>query len=168
MLFSRLRDFFPARQQPFYVRAYFILLLLTGLLLYKDYGVSWDEPVDRTNGMVSAKYVAGLIAPDWTAAQAGFTSTPDIHGYLENDHGVLFEMPLALLDQSIGISDTRTYYLMRHFAVFLVFMVGTWAVYNIGRIRFRSWRFGLLLSTLLVLSPRFLPSLSTTVRILCS
>lgn len=160
MFFSRLRDFLgsvfsTSHSATFYVRGYFVLLLLLGLLLYKDYGVSWDEPVDRTNGMVSAKYVASLIAPEWTDAQAGFSSTPDIHGYRENDHGVMFEMPLAFLDQSIGISDSRTYYLLRHFMVFLVFLAGTWAVYNIGRIRFRSWKFGLLLSTLLVLSPRF-------------
>ncbi|MFC6222116.1 glycosyltransferase family 39 protein [Hymenobacter artigasi] len=155
MLPIPLRTFFAARQRSFYVRLYFGLLLLVGLFCYKDYGVSWDEPVDRTNGMVSAKYVGGLVAPEWTSNQAAFTDTPDIHGYRENDHGVLFEMPLAFVDQLIDIRDSRTYYLLRHFAVFLVFVVGVWALYNIGRVRFNSWRLGLLLSTLLVLSPRF-------------
>ena len=155
MLPLSLRTFFAARQRSFYVRIYFGLLLLVGLFCYKDYGVSWDEPVDRTNGMVSAKYVGGLVAPEWTSNQAAFTDTPDIHGYRENDHGVLFEMPLAFVDQLIGIRDSRTYYLLRHFAVFLVFAAGTWALYQIGRVRFNSWRLGLLLSTLLVLSPRF-------------
>ena len=149
------RTFFAARQRSFYVRIYFGLLLLLGLFCYKDYGVSWDEPVDRTNGMVSAKYVGGLVAPEWTSNQAAFADTPDIHGYRENDHGVLFEMPLAFVDQVIGISDSRTYYLFRHFAVFLVFVGGVWALYRIGRVRFNSWKLGLLLSTLLVLSPRF-------------
>ena len=155
MLSLPLRTFFVARQRSFYVRIYFGLLLLLGLGCYKDYGVSWDEPVDRINGMVSAKYVGGLLAPDWTSHQMGFAGTPDIHGYRENDHGVLFEMPLAFVDQFIGINDSRTYYLLRHFAVFLVFAAGTWALYQIGRVRFNSWRLGLLLSTLLVLSPRF-------------
>ena len=155
MFLSRLRAVLGGRSSTFYVRCYFGLLLLVGLCLYRDYGVSWDEPVDRTNGMVSAKYVAGLIAPEWAANRLGFGATPNIHGYPENDHGVLFEMPLALLDQSIGIEDSRTYYLLRHFAVFMASMLGIWALYNIGRIRFKSWRVGLFLSTLLVLSPRF-------------
>jgi hypothetical protein len=159
MFFSHLRGFpgslLVAKQPSFYIRGYFLLLLLIGLLLYKDYGVSWDEPIDRVNGMVSAKYVANLISPEWVANRAAFSGVPDIHGYRENDHGVMFEMPLSFLDQGIEISDSRTYYLLRHFIVFLIFMAGTWAVYNLGRIRFRSWKFGLLLSTLLVLSPRF-------------
>lgn len=155
MLLFRLRNAFHANQRAFFVRGYFALLLLTGLCLYKDYGVSWDEPVDRTNGMVSAKYVANLVAPHWASQRPGFADIQDIHGYVENDHGVFFEMPLALLDQGIGIVDSRTYYLFRHFMVFLVFVLGTWALYHVGRIRFQSWRLGLLLSTLLVLSPRF-------------
>ncbi|MBH8558788.1 ArnT family glycosyltransferase [Hymenobacter negativus] len=148
-----LRTFLTARGGSFYVRLYFGLLLVLGLCCYKDYGVSWDEPADRSNGMVSAKYVAGFVAPGWAGQH--FANTPDIHGYLDNDHGVFFEMPLAFIDQIIGIDDSRTYFLMRHFAVFAVFAAGTWALYRIGRIRFNSWWLGLALSTLLVLSPRF-------------
>ncbi len=155
MLFLPVRTFFAARRRSFYVRSYFGLLLLLGLGCYRDYGVPWDEPVDRTNGLVNAKYVGGLVAPEWTSRQLNFASTPDLHGYSENGHGPLFTMPLALVEQVIGIRDSRTVYLWRHFAVFLVFAAGTWALYHLGRVRFNSWRLGLLLSTLLVLSPRF-------------
>ncbi|MBF9223747.1 glycosyltransferase family 39 protein [Hymenobacter ruricola] len=156
MLFYRLRDAlraaFAADPRTFYVRGYFVLLLLLGLCFYKDYGVSWDEQADRTNGMVSARYAVGLVAPN----NNFFPNTPDIHGYVENDHGVFFEMPLALLDKVVfGIEDSRTYFLTRHFAVFVVFMMGVWALYKTARVRFRSTRVGLLASTLLVLSPRF-------------
>ena len=159
MLLSRLREFLrgyiSANPRSFYVRGYFVLLLGLGLGLYQDYGVSWDEPVDRMNGMVSAKYVTSLLAPDFVREHGLFGDTPDIHGYRENDHGVFFELPLALLDQGLQLEDSRTYFLLRHFAVFLVFTLGAWALYNLGRIRFRSWRWGLLVSALLVLSPRF-------------
>lgn len=159
MLLSRLREslrgYVSANPRGFYVRCYFVVLLLLGLSLYRDYGVSWDEPVDRMNGMVSAKYVTSLLAPDFVREHALFENVPDIHGYRENDHGVLFELPLALLDQVLQLEDSRTSYLLRHFAVFLVFTLGVWALYNVGRVRFRSWRWGLLVCTLLVLSPRF-------------
>lgn len=130
-----------------------MVLLLIGLALYKDFGVSWDEGSDHTIGLVSAKYVGSIFAPEWTSQLPGLAQVPDIHGYIENDHGVIYEMPLALLDQYLGL-DGRSYYLLRHFTTFLLFVGGVWALYNIGRIYFGSWQLGLVLSTLLLLSPR--------------
>lgn len=155
---QRLRHFlsaFSLRRRKPAARLYFGLLLLLGLLCFRDYGVSWDEEVLRTNGMVSAKYVAGLLAPEWTARQAKFANIRDIHGYRDNDHGVLFELPLVLAAKVLGVADSRTYYLLRHLAVFLVFMAGVWALYQLARVRLRSWRWGLGVGSLLVLSPRF-------------
>jgi hypothetical protein len=151
---SQLRAFLATRQSSVYVRLYFGLLLLVGLCCFQDFGVSWDEATDHNNGLVSLKYAAGLVAPNWVNNHVVFQYIPDIHGYLDNDHGVFFEMPLAWFDQVMGF-DSRNYFLVRHLSVFIVFMAGTWALYRIGRIRFGSWRLGLLLSTLLVLSPRF-------------
>ncbi|SFQ27442.1 hypothetical protein [Hymenobacter arizonensis] len=154
-LLDALRAFVAARSGAFYVRCYFAALLLLGLCLYRDYGLSWDEPVDRINGQVSAKYIMGLVAPGWSSTRPGYAITPDIHGFGDNDHGVLFELPLVLLNQISGIDDTRIYYLMRHLAVFLVCCVGTWALFKIGRVRFQKTSIGLAVSTLLLLSPRF-------------
>jgi hypothetical protein len=145
----------PATTPPkWYIRGYFIVLLLIGLFIYKDYGVSWDESIDRVNGMVNAKYVAELVAPEWAANQAIFTGVPEFFSHDEVDHGALFHLPLAFIEVFSGGIDSRTYYLIRHFCIFLSFVAGAWALYNIGRIRFRSWQLGLLASTLLVLSPR--------------
>ena len=152
-------DFLPTylrrRGRAFWVRGYFALLLLVGLAGFRDYGVAWDEEVLRTNGMVSAKYVAGRLAPAWTAHQPKFANIPDIHGYRDNDHGVLFELPLVAAAKALGVADSRAYYLLRHLAVFLVFAAGVGAVYGLARVRLRSWRGGLAVSTALVLSPRF-------------
>lgn len=137
------------------MRGFFALLLLTGLLCYKDYGVSWDEEVLRTNAMVSAKYIASLVAPEWTAHEPKFANIRDIRGNRDNDHGVLFELPVVVLAKALGVSDSRTYYLLRHLAVFLVFVGGVGALYKLGSRYLRSWRWGLLVSLLLVLSPRF-------------
>lgn len=152
---NSLTDYVLTRPRAFVVRGFFALLLLLGLLCYKDYGVSWDEEVLRTNAMVSAKYMAGLIAPEWTAHEPKFANIHDIHGNRDNDHGVLFELPVVVLAKAFGVSDSRSYYLLRHLAVFLVFMGGVWALYRLGSSYLRSWRWGLLVSLLLVLSPRF-------------
>ncbi|WP_210514287.1 ArnT family glycosyltransferase [Hymenobacter terricola] len=150
-----LGEFFSGRQRAFYVRGYFALLLLVGLLCFRDYGVSWDEEVLRSNAMVSAKYIAGMVAPAWTARQPKFATVHAIEGNRDNDHGVLFELPVVVLAKVLGVNDSRDYYLLRHLAVFLVFAGGVWALYRLGSRYLRSWRWGLLVSFGLVLSPRF-------------
>ena len=138
-----------------YTKGYFVLLLLLGLLLVRDYGVTWDEPVDRLNGMVNYKYIAGRVAPEWAREQMAFANTPDFATHAENDHGPIFHLPLAVFEQQAVGSNSRLYYLVRHYCIFLVAVLGMWAVYRLGRLRFGSWRWGLLASSLLLLSPRF-------------
>jgi len=130
--------------------------LLLGALLLPDYGTSWDEPADHLNGLVSLRYVADRLAPDWVARHADqFRNVPDLVGFHDNDHGVLFELPLAWLAVLHPGSDERSYYLLRHAAVFVVSVAGLWALYRLGRRRFADERLGLLAAGLLVLSPRF-------------
>jgi hypothetical protein len=138
-----------------YVRLYFGLVLLLGLVISKDYGVSWDEYVDRIQGMVTAKYIVSKVAPEWTERQLIFGNVPDFATYIENDHGALFQVPLAFMEVAHPSIDSRSYYLVRHYCIFLMFVLGLWSVYRIGLIRFGSWRVGLFASALLLLSPRF-------------
>ena len=154
-LLNNLSAYVRTRRRAFWVRSYFAALLLLGLLCFRDYGVSWDEETLRTNGMVSAKYVAGKLAPAWTARQPKFAHLPALAGHRDADHGVLFELPVLAAARLLGVADSRVYYLLRHFSVFLVFLVGTAALYGLGRYRLGSWRGGLLVSAALVLSPRF-------------
>ena len=134
---------------------FFGFLLLLGGFLFSDYGVSWDEQVDRTNGLVSLRYMAELVAPDRVAQHPRSQRVPRLQGYRDNDHGVLFELPLAFFDAVRAGRDPRPYYLLRHAAVFLVSLGGLWALFRLGTLRFRDERLGLLAAGLLVLSPRF-------------
>ncbi|MGI4873143.1 MAG: hypothetical protein ACRYFX_18440 [Janthinobacterium lividum] len=137
------------------VALFFGSWLVLGGLLFADYGVSWDEHTDRANGLVSLRYVASLVAPGWAARQPLLQAAPDIKDYLDNDHGVLLEVPLALFDVLRGdCSDPRPYYLLRHALVFLLSLGGGWALFRLGALRFRDERLGLLAAGLLLLSPR--------------
>jgi hypothetical protein len=145
----------PIRQVPRYVVGLFFgLLLLLGGLVFSDYGVSWDEQLDRTNGLVNLRYIGELIAPEWVAQHPRSQHVPRLQGYHDNDHGVLFELPLALFDALRSGRDPRPYYLLRHGAVFLVSLGGLWALFRLGTLRFHDERLGLLAAGLLVLSPR--------------
>ena len=123
--------------------------------MHRDYGVSWDEPTDHLNGMVNVKYIAGILAPEKIAQDPSARLIPNFQNYRDNDHGVLFEIPVTLLSYLFIHHDSRAYFFLRHFCIFLVFILGVWATYRIGTCWMRDWRWGMLAATLLVLSPRF-------------
>jgi hypothetical protein len=143
------------RVPPYVVKLFFGVLLGLGGLVFSDYGVSWDEESNRTNGMVNVRYIGELVAPNWMARQPRHANVPLLAGYSDNDHGVLFELPLAALDALRGDPDRRHYYLLRHAAIFLVSLGGLWGLFRLASLRFHDERLGLLAAGLLVLSPRF-------------
>ena len=51
------------KYQRLLVGGFFVGLLSLGLWLHRDYGISWDEPNNHLNGLVSVKYLAQLVAP---------------------------------------------------------------------------------------------------------
>ncbi|PJJ48420.1 hypothetical protein [Hymenobacter chitinivorans] len=136
------------------VLGFFALLTLLGILLHRDYGLSWDEQLDRLNGIISVKYVALRLAPDLARRQESFAAIPDMSQNEDVDHGVIFQMPLVVLEKLVGAEDPRDVYFLRHLVTFFTVMAGLYGFYVLAAGRFRSWRLGLLGAALLLLSPR--------------
>ncbi|WP_082318245.1 ArnT family glycosyltransferase [Hymenobacter sp. DG25A] len=136
-------------------RLFFAFILLLGLLLYRDYGLSWDEPIDHLNGQVNAKYIADLFFPEWARQEKTYGMIPPFEGFSEHDHGVLFALPVALLGRIFTHGNTREFYFLQHLLNYLTCTLGMWALYRIGLMRFHNWRWALLSCLLLLLSPRF-------------
>ncbi|MBW3130452.1 hypothetical protein [Hymenobacter profundi] len=122
--------------------------------MHRDYGVSWDEPTDHLNGLVNVKYIAMLLTPERVQQEPSAHLIPDFTDYRDNDHGVLFEVPVALLSYLFTHHNSPAYYFLRHLLIFSTFVAGVWAIYRIGKYWLRDWRWGLLAAALLVLSPR--------------
>ena len=134
------------------VRVFFLVLLLVGLVAFRDYGVPWDEPIQRRIGAVSLRYVIQTVAP-WVQIPETLP-TRELEAFNDRDYGVVFEMPAVGLELLLGLTETRDIYRMRHLLVFLVFFAGVFALYRVAVRRFGDWRIGLLAAAILVLSPR--------------
>ncbi|HEX8426206.1 hypothetical protein [Hymenobacter sp.] len=143
-----------SKASKYIVGVFFGLLLLLGISLHRDYGVSWDEPTDHQNGAVNGRYVAELLFPDLLRGHPTLATIPPLANYADNDHGVLFELPAAALGLLLTPGDSQGYYFLRHLLIFCTFVLGIWALYKLGSVYFNSWQLGLLVALLLVLSPR--------------
>jgi Dolichyl-phosphate-mannose-protein mannosyltransferase len=136
------------------VTAFFGFILAVGLLVFRDYGVSWDETVDQLNGAVNAKYIGELIAPEYTQNQESYGKIPPLATFTERDHGPAFEYPAIILTKLLGADDSRPVYFLRHLFVFLVYYLGLVGFYGLLRRRYHDWRLALLGVFVLWMTPR--------------
>jgi hypothetical protein len=128
------------RSEWFSVALFFAALLAVGLFVYDDYGLSWDEEMQRSYGQKVWRY----------AAEGDQALLEDYHRH----YGPCFQILLYAVERVLGLEDSRSIYLMRHLVSFLLFFAGAVFFYLLVRHLFRSWKLGLLGAGLLVLSPR--------------
>ena len=104
---------------------FFIGLLVIGLMLFPDYGVSLDEPAQRFIGIVNLNYLAGLFQIQSILGDPYFEnfSTQTLHQIKDRHYGVIFELPAAYLEYLFDLRDERSVYLYRHAFTFLFFLI---------------------------------------------
>jgi hypothetical protein len=124
----------------FLVPLFFAVLFVIGLAVHGDYGAYWDE---------SLAVQLGTDALDFA-----FEGDTSLLSSFDRYHGQIVEMVLVAAGRLLGRQDIRDQYLLRHLLLYLLFLAAVFSFYRICRVRFGSWRIGLLGSSFLVLSPR--------------
>jgi hypothetical protein len=122
---------------------FFCVLLALGFAVYKDYGVSTDEPVDYTRGKLNFQVFRGQ------SYQVYLDGCKDIE--ISCDYPPLFSMALYRFAPT---GDTQLIYQRRHLFGFLFYAFSVFIFYLIGQKIFKDWKMGLLGSLFLVISPR--------------
>jgi hypothetical protein len=120
------------------VVVFFAGLLALGLTVYKDFGVSWDEPVQIKLGLLNFRYI--------------LHQDPALLSYQDRYYGPVFE--LALLAGYRTGMDSRQVYLNRHLITFLCFFAGCLAFFWLAKRFTRNTWLALIGTAFLVLSPR--------------
>ena len=87
----------------------FATSLVLGCVVFGDYGIAWDEPLQRDIGQQSFNYL--------------FKGDKTLNKFKDRDYGVAVELPLLFLEQTYLSHDTRDIYRMRHLTVHLFFLL---------------------------------------------
>jgi hypothetical protein len=133
----------------------FIGLLILGLQIHRDYGVSFDEPAQRLIGVTNLNFVAHKFNISSIINNPSLSLFPSrLDQITDRDYGVVFELPAALMEHLLSLNDEREIYFARHLLTFLFFLAGSIAIYRMTVRRFEDWRIGILAITFLILSPR--------------
>ena len=134
---------------------FFVTLLLLGIWVYNDYGLSTDEPFQRSIGLTSLAYLANLFNIRFLLGNAQPLADPAsvFLTQRDRDYGVAFELPAEFLIKVLNLHDANAYF-FRHLLTFLIFYAAVYFFYKLVKLRYQDWRIGLLGAAFLVLSPR--------------
>ncbi len=120
---------------------FFIIYFLIGFQIVADYGISTDEEFQRFNGFYWLCYILDFLPFD----NLKFIASQKLEAIkgptLPNPadwpfYGVIFDLPLALLETLLNINTSYDYFLLRHKANFLIFFLSSIFFYKILKIRF--------------------------------
>ena len=118
----------------------FGVMLLIGLLTFKQYGMGWDEPRQREIAEVNYAYV--------------FNDNPALLTLGDRTYGVAFELPLYMIERALDFNDTRKVYFMRHLLIHVFFLFGALFAFRIVDYLYMNKWLATLAFFLLVLHPR--------------
>ena len=148
---------FRKLENNLYIYLFFFIYFLIGLLIYKDYGLSFDEEVHRENGFISLKYILDFfnISYDFSnVTQLISGEIPEITNDWRKTYGVAFDLPMAVLEIFIGFNDTKDVYIFRHLMTFLIFFSSTICFFYLLKLNYNSNILCLTCVLFLILSPR--------------
>ena len=115
------------------------LILIAGLAILDDYGVSLDEERQRGLSALTLAHIRG---------EFGDIPTP------VRFYGMAFEVPLSLTEQILGIENKRGAWLFRHLLTHLFFLTGGLFAYFLAIRLFGNRTLALVAMLLFLLHPR--------------
>jgi len=120
---------------------FFAAFLVTGLLIFKDYGISWDEEFQwKNNGAVNYDFI---VHGNKQALLDG----------ADKYHGPAFELLLTGVEKLFRLNDTRCIFLVRHLLTFLTFYLSAIIFYLLAFRIFHKRLLALTGAVFYVLSP---------------
>ena len=145
------KEYFLKKNHVIFI--FFLIYLFIGLIIFRDYGISFDENISRINGFVTLKYIINKFSIPLELGNI-IGEFPNLKNYGDNIYGIVFDLPLSLLEILFGIQDTRNIYLLRHLATFLIFFSSTICFYNLINFNFENKKLAIIGVFFLILSPR--------------
>ena len=111
---------------------FFVAFIILGCLIYRDYGIPWDESIQTKIGILNYRFI--------------FKGDPALLSFPQRYYGAIFEVPLMWMPARLSIP--------RHLIIFLIFVFGLILFYFLGRRIFKNSWWGLLGVVMLATSPR--------------
>lgn len=133
----------------FIVVILFLAYLAVGVSVYRDYGISADEPTERISTLVNVKYVLNFLG----ANRMSEYDIPDLETYIYRNYGTFLQMPSVIFE--VTGEDLGDIFYGRHLYTFFLCVVGYVAFFLLLKTLFKSKLIGVLGTFMIAFYPRF-------------
>ena len=137
-----------------FIILFFSIFFLIGVFVFSDYGLSIDEDNTRILGFISLENIFRIFVPDHLSKIDQIISVDRSAHSGDATSGIVFDLPMAFLELILQITDSRQYYLLRHFFTFLIFFISIIFFFQIIKKRFNCLYLSFLGTLFLIISPR--------------
>ena len=129
----------------FFIAIIFFSFILTGLLVYKDYGICIDEPAERLTDIVNYRWLNRFLFDRGVFVDVG---TEDLENFTDKYYGVAIRFPLILLEDIYQIIthqqlSGRSIYHIRHLYTYFIYILALYFYYRLLLNLFRSRLLGI-------------------------
>ena len=93
----------------------FIIAFIIALFTYENYGMSWDEPMQKRTGEINYDYI--------------FSNDNSLLTWKDRDYGVAFEVPLIIIEKVLNLNDSRDIFTMRHLVTHCFFLISCYFLF---------------------------------------
>lgn len=138
-----------------FIILYFAIYFIVGLCIYKDYGITVDEEIQRERSLINYKYINETL---FGRSVPGLEDVPELSEEINHSYyGTAMQMPTVIIEDLHGFAmPTKEVYLMRHLYNFIICFVGYICFYFVLRKIFPQSRLYAMAGVLIVsLYPRF-------------
>lgn len=137
----------------------YLIIVIAVLSTFKDFGIHIEEKFHRMNGLYWLNYIAqvfnfekiGLITEIKMREISDYTLS-SVQYY--NKYGVIFDVPLALIEIIFNVEKIENVYHIKHFFSFIIFLISSFFFFKILNIRFNNFFLCLAGTILFITSPR--------------
>ncbi len=149
----------PSRSAKLWTYFTFVILAIAGFTIVSDFGVGFDEFVNRRNGSVSYNYVKEIIGEYFKISLKQYdlgniNKVADLNLYQDRDYGVAFDLPAYAIERFFNIESPHWQHILRHGLTYLLFLAGCIAVYKTILFRYKNFRLAVLSVIIFIVSPR--------------
>ena len=126
-----------------FYKIFFFSYLCTGVIIFRDYGISIDEEFHRYSGFYWLNYILSFFDFESLKNLVSYKLS-EINGFtLPNPknypfYGIVFDLPLALIETIFNFKTYKNIFFLRHFANFLIFFISSIYFYKILSNRFKN------------------------------
>jgi hypothetical protein len=108
----------------------YLVVVLSVLLTFKDFGIHIEEKFHRMNGLYWLNYISQIFNFDKLSLIAEI-KMGEIQDYTLSSitdykkYGVIFDLPLAFIEIVFNIEKIEKVYYIKHFLSFLIFLISS-------------------------------------------